>query len=240
MPARDGSWIERAAAPGQEPLRCVLFRAVEGRFYDRGLTPGRLGRVGALMARLHRHADGFAQPPGFARPRWNAGPVFAPWLDPDRTPPGVDSATRATLRAGSERLATQVAGLAPQPGAYGLIHADLQQTNYLFHRGEARAIDFDDCCWGYYLYDMAITLFELVDRPSGAALRDAFLNGYARTRPLPPDAEAGIRLFTAVRLVKRVNYLLRAADPALQARRAYWLAYTARYLRAMLDGPLAD
>jgi Ser/Thr protein kinase RdoA (MazF antagonist) len=234
--ALDGAWIASVPVAGGEPRRCLLLREVEGRFYDRGLTPGRLRRVGALMARLHAHADGFAPPPGFTRPRWDAGPVFAPWLDPERAPPDVDTATRAIFRAGSERLAARVAGLAPQSGAYGLIHADLQQTNYLFHHGEARAIDFDDCCWGYYLYDMAITLFELVDRPAGAALRDAFLDGYARLRPLPPDAEAGIRLFTAARLVKRVNYLLAAGDPALQARRAYWLAYTARYLGAALDG----
>jgi Ser/Thr protein kinase RdoA (MazF antagonist) len=240
MPAGDGAWIVRVPLVGEEPRRCVLMREVAGRFYDRGLTPIHLRRVGALMAALHTHADGFAPPAGFARPRWEAGPVFAPWLDPDRASPDVPAATRDALRAGSERLVAEVARLAPQPGAYGLIHADLQQTNYLFHGHEARAIDFDDCCWGYYLYDMAITLFELADRPNGAALRDAFLDGYARERPLPPDAGAGIRLFTGIRLVKRVNYLLRARDPALQAQRAQWLAYTARHLRAKLDGEIAD
>jgi Ser/Thr protein kinase RdoA (MazF antagonist) len=37
---------------------------------------------------------------------------------------------------------------ARQPGMAGLIHADLHVENVLFHRGVARAIDFDDCGWG--------------------------------------------------------------------------------------------
>jgi hypothetical protein len=31
------------------------------------------------------------------------------------------------------------------PDAYGLIHADLHQGNYLFHGDEVGVIDFDDC-----------------------------------------------------------------------------------------------
>jgi Ser/Thr protein kinase RdoA (MazF antagonist) len=33
--------------------------------------------------------------------------------------------------------------------------ADLHQWNYLFLDQALRAIDFDDCGWGYYAYDMA-------------------------------------------------------------------------------------
>jgi len=51
--------------------------------------------------------------------------------------------------------------LAEETGAFGLIHGDLHHENFLFHRGEARAIDFDDCGWGFHLYDLAVTLSEL-------------------------------------------------------------------------------
>jgi Ser/Thr protein kinase RdoA (MazF antagonist) len=110
----------------------------------------------------------------------------------------------------------------------------LQQTNYLFHKSEARAIDFEDCCFHYFLFDMTVTLFELTDRPDGAAMRAAFLCGYRAQRPLPPDHEAGIRLFTAIRLGKRINYLAHAPDPALRAQAPAWVARAVPWLEAFL------
>lgn len=42
---------------------------------------------------------------------------------------------------------------------YGLIHGDLGlDTNLLFWGGQARAIDFDDSGYGYYLYDLPLVL----------------------------------------------------------------------------------
>jgi Ser/Thr protein kinase RdoA (MazF antagonist) len=38
---------------------------------------------------------------------------------------------------------------------WGLIHADLHRDNILLHHGEIGVIDFDDCGWGYYLFDLA-------------------------------------------------------------------------------------
>jgi Ser/Thr protein kinase RdoA (MazF antagonist) len=61
--------------------------------------------------------------------------------------------------------------LGASPDVFGLIHSDLHQENYLFHRGRVRAIDFDDCGWGHFVYDLAVTLSELqhlpTPRPSG-------------------------------------------------------------------------
>ena len=37
-----------------------------------------------------------------------------------------------------------------------------REKNYLFHGGEVRLIDFGDCGWGHYLYDLAVTVSEAV------------------------------------------------------------------------------
>ena len=47
---------------------------------------------------------------------------------------------------------------------YGLIHADLgTKANVLFHKGEARAIDFDDSGYGYWMYDLTTPLYDWED-----------------------------------------------------------------------------
>jgi Ser/Thr protein kinase RdoA (MazF antagonist) len=232
----DGEWLIPVDARGlPAPRLCVLLRRVEGRFLGGGLTPAHLRRVGALQAALHRHAATWTPPAAFDRRRWDwrwmfddlsvLGPSGAGLLSPE---------ARAVWAATQARVAAEMAALEARGGEYGVIHADLQHTNYLFHGDEARAIDFADCCWGYFVYDMAIPLFNLAGRPDEAALRAAFFAGYSRVRPLPPDTEAGLRLFTALVLIKRVNYLARAADPALRSQAPHWLAVALPQLEAFL------
>ena len=95
--------------------------------------------------------------------------------------------------------------LATRPDATGLIHADLHYENFLFHDGVARAIDFDDCGWGFYLYDVAVTLWELEEREHYSQLRDAFLEEYGQHRPLPPNHDAHLR---ALFLLRRIQMLM--------------------------------
>jgi len=68
----------------------------------------------------------------------------------------------------------------------GLIHADMHLGNALFWRGEVKVIDFDDCGFGYWLYDIAVSLWELRHRNDYGHFRSALIDGYTRRRPLPP------------------------------------------------------
>lgn len=90
-------------------------------------------------------------------------------------------------------------------GPSGLIHADLHYENFLFERGVARAIDFDDCGWGSRLYDLSITLWELQDRNDYPALRDAFLAEYTSHLSIAEDHET---LIAGLIQLRRVQILL--------------------------------
>jgi Ser/Thr protein kinase RdoA (MazF antagonist) len=214
---------------------CLLFEWLEGRFMDAGLKPRHLRLVGGLLASLHRQAEHFAPPPHFVRPRhdwtelFRGGSVFEASTSP------FTAHQSALFTAAGKRISSELGALTPSPEEYGLIHGDLQQTNYLFYKREVRAIDFDDCAWGYFSFDMAITLFEIADRPCGPAMRDAFLDGYTTVRPLPRDHDRRIELFTAVRLLKRINYLTRADNRALRARAPEWVDYSEKWLEKYLQ-----
>jgi Ser/Thr protein kinase RdoA (MazF antagonist) len=91
---------------------------------------------------------------------------------------------------------------------FGLIHADLHYFNLLFEGRVVRAIDFDDCGFGYLLYDFAVMLNELLDWENYAALRAGLLAGYRRVRALPAEHEACIDSFIALRQVQDALWVL--------------------------------
>ena len=110
----------------------------------------------------------------------------------------------ALVEAALDRVAAILDGLGPGPDAYGLIHSDLHQWNYLFQRGRVHLLDFDDCGYAPFLYDPAVTAFELEDHPRFPALRAALLAGYGATRSLPPDPETALTTLTQLRRIQNL------------------------------------
>jgi Ser/Thr protein kinase RdoA (MazF antagonist) len=153
------------------------------------------------MARLHEHASRFRIPKSFVRPRWDHGGLFERDAE---TGAGWDRLTRRQARlfeTVGERLGEVMGRLGTDRSVFGLIHADLIFSNVLFQRGEACAIDFDDCGFSYFLYDMAILLDRIEMREDYPALRAALLDGYRQVRPLAREHEAYLDLFVLARWV---------------------------------------
>jgi Ser/Thr protein kinase RdoA (MazF antagonist) len=232
---RDGSMISLGNDPGvPEPRVCVLLRWLEGRFVDRRLEPWHLRQVGSLLAALQDHADHWMQTPGFGRPRVDtltddakresiAGSAEAAAVgehpkreDADRSlqlvAELVSAADAAVFATALEVVRSATRDLAAQPGTFGLIHGDLHYENFLFHRGVARAIDFDDSGWGFYLYDVAVPLSELEGRGQYARMRAAFLEAYFRIRPLPERYEAHLAAFAILRRMQMVTWVLESRE----------------------------
>ena len=225
VPAHDGSLIQEIPAPGEPtPRQCVLFHWVPGDFRHDTLTPNDLQGVGVFMAQLHCHADQFvaAHPPPPTR-RALFCDVHA-WMDAPGTAAAHFSAEElAVFAAAAQRVHTTVQELGESQDVFGFIHADLHQWNYVFHGEEVRAIDFDDCGWGYYTYDMAVTLSYLEDWGTFPALQDAFLTGYQRVRPLPRRYAAAlprtVKSGVPVKLF-RVGHLTLMRTPVVKRQRS--------------------
>src|SRR5436190_2272836 len=123
---RDNGLLTRVEVEGvPEAQVCVLFRWIDGRFINKGLTPTHIERVGVFTARLHEHTTKqFVPPAGFTRPY------------PDRLSPEMASAMLKTVGEVRPREDVKVVDvvmegargafgeLATGPDVYGLIHAD--------------------------------------------------------------------------------------------------------------------
>ncbi len=235
--ALDGSLVVSVDDPGvPEAHSCVLLRWLDGQFVDQGLAPVHLRRVGALAGQLQTHAATWEQPDRFVRPRVDTltdqGKVessahsAAEALDGDHPTAAdadhalglvealVSSKDAALFAKALEVVWTTTRCLATKTGSFGLIHGDLHYENFLFHRGEVRAIDFDDCGWGFYLYDLAVTLWELEDRPRYEELRNALIGAYAKEGRLPEDHALHLESLFVLRRMQMLLWILESREHA--------------------------
>lgn len=202
VPTRDGRLWTTAAAQGVPGERvCTLLHWLPGRIERRRRTPSMLFKIGSFMARLHNQAEHFQVPPTFVRPRWDydgltgrSGIMLHGWSS-------LTARQRQLFEEVTERLRPATKQVGVGRSNFGLIHGDLVFLNLLFHRGEVRAIDFDDCGFGYFLYDIAILLDHIEFRANYTALRESLLTGYRQVRPLSLEHEALLDLFLLGRWV---------------------------------------
>lgn len=236
-----------------EPRMCVLLRWIPGRFVDNGLTPSHLERVGAFMARLQNSGAQFRPPDGFVRGRLDnlygkpRGVSEAVARQHVENPDDEATAIRLVMDICSpedgrrvEKFIRRVRAVqllvGQGPDTFGLIHGDLHQENYLFHQGQVRAIDFDDCGYGHYLYDMAVTLFNVRFRENTPLLRERFLVGYRSVRPLSVEHEHYLDTFMDLRDLQMMIWEIEMRNhPAFRASWAAEVRETLNYIKGVIE-----
>jgi Ser/Thr protein kinase RdoA (MazF antagonist) len=191
------------------PAHTAVFHWIAGESRSpRQLTPDDLRRVGLYAARLHHFSQCFSPPDGFTRPRRDWDGLFG---ERSHYSVGTDEVFTDSQRAIFEAVAAEVrrriAAYADQADVRGLIHADLIPRNLLWRDGEVCAIDFDDCAWGYFLYDLAPSLWFARGEPGYEAARNALWEGYTAVRPQPDARGDLLEAFVAARHVASCRWL---------------------------------
>jgi Ser/Thr protein kinase RdoA (MazF antagonist) len=200
LPAADGRRVVTAAEAG-ETRHCVRFEFLPGTEPEATLTGRHFEELGEITARMHRHARQWARPDWFTRFHWDYPAAFGDearwgrWQDGV----GVGPAELPILTRLDQALAARLAAFGQGPERYGLVHADTRLANLLVHAGSVSVIDFDDCGFSWYLYDLgtAVSFFE--HSPEVPRLVDSWLTGYRRASPLPAEDEAEIWTFIMFR-----------------------------------------
>ncbi|HEY5786218.1 MAG TPA: phosphotransferase [Microlunatus sp.] len=186
LTACDGAPTVEVSAAGETRI-CSVLQWMDGRIHESSPRPIHLRRLGEAIARLHDQADAWTPPADFVRIRWDHETFFGDVMIYGHTPAAECWALLPTeIRTRFSAVGARLAVLMPQSEDVGLIHADLHLGNALFQHGEVKLIDFDDCGTGPRLYELAVALWELRDRPDQAEFRDALLTGYRTRRDVDP------------------------------------------------------
>jgi Ser/Thr protein kinase RdoA (MazF antagonist) len=209
LPASDTDRVVAVGDPATGDRRyCVMFELLPGQAPEEG-DLGRFVQLGALTARMHGHARSWVRPAGFTRFRWDAAAAFGPrarwgrWQDA----PGVGRDERAVLARLEVTLRRRLEAYGSGPERFGLVHADTRMANLLVSDDEVGVIDFDDCGFSWYLYDLATAFSFFEHRSDLADLVDAWLSGYRQIAPLPATDEAEVPTFVLFRRLLLVAWL---------------------------------
>ncbi len=239
LPGRNGEVIQESGSSSLAPRRMVMFEFLAGEEPDPDQdlkAPFR--QLGAIAARTHLHSICWTRPDAFERLVWDDEMVFGPganWGD-WRAAPGLDSNSERTLADAEALVRARLAAYGREEDRYGLIHADMRLANLLIDGGRTRLIDFDDCGFGWFMYDFAAGISFMEDHPQVPALRTAWLDGYQSVRPLTDADEAEMDSFIMLRRMALLAWIGSHAGTDLARSQApHFASVSARLARDYLD-----
>ena len=132
-----------------------------------------------------------------------------------RRAPYVEGQVRAALEVLETRLERDLAAYGTAADRFCLIHADMRLANLLVDDRRLVLIDFDDCGFGWMVYDFAAAVSFIETKPELPALRTAWVQGYRSVRTLADEHLAMIDTMILLRRMVLLAWIGSHADTAL-------------------------
>lgn len=209
---RDGELIQELGHKRMPRLRnIVLFD------WEQGVEPG-IGEdlsapfevLGEVTARMHLHARQWKRPDWFTRHRWDfetslgdAKPHWGRW----RNGMGIDTGKKTLFGRTVGLIGKRLSVYGQSTARFGLIHCDLRLANLLMDGKSVKVIDFDDCGFGWYMYDAATPVSFYEHEPQVPGLIESWKKGYRRVIDLSREDEAEIPTFVMLRRLLLVAWI---------------------------------
>ena len=209
--AQDGARVTFAELPDVEGRNVVLFEWAEGAPPDPDAADPLPGyrTLGRIAARMHGHARAWPRPAAFTRFSWDfdhtlgATGHWGRWQDGV----GVDGDTLALFQRAVDTIERRLAAYGTGPERFGLCHSDQRLANLLEDGDHIRVIDFDDCGFGWFMYDFATTVSFFEEHPRVPEFKAAWLEGYREVAPLAAEDEAELDTFVMLRRLLLVTWI---------------------------------
>lgn len=192
---------------------CTIFTFLKGNAPDEDKESELIRQfenLGEITAQLHEHSVNYgAKLHDISRLSWNyetilgKEPKWGRWQDGLAITP-----ERAELfQKVSQKIQFRLNSFGKNPNRYGLIHSDLRLANLLVEQEQIKVIDFDDCGFGWYLYDLATSLSFIEHKLFVPALIESWLKGYRKVRHLSKEEELEIPTFIMMRRLQLIAWI---------------------------------
>ena len=208
----NGEIIQEVTHPALSKPRYIVLSA-----WEDGIEPG-IGQdlvkpfeiLGEVTARMHEHSRTWKRPSFFERFTWDfetslgeVKPHWGHWRDGM----GVDGAKAKLFGRTVDLIARRLSAYGKSTERFGLIHCDLRLANLLIDGNSVKVIDFDDCGFGWYMYDAATPVSFYEHEPQVPDLIEAWKAGYRKAGTLSKADEAEIPTFVMLRRLLLVAWI---------------------------------
>jgi Ser/Thr protein kinase RdoA (MazF antagonist) len=209
LPDLNGTHVVVARHADGEQRHAVMFDWCPGIEPPEDRLVEDFKQLGEITARLHVQSRAWVRPSNFTRFTWN----FDTSLGPDghwgswRDGIAVGAAEAEVLGRATDLMGRRLADFGSGPDRFGLIHADLRLANLLLDGDDIYVIDFDDCGFGWYLYDLGSAVSFIEHYPQIPEMVSSWADGYRRVAPLSAADEHELPTFIMFRRLLLVAWI---------------------------------
>lgn len=246
IPAASGDEFALATAPGlSRPRQADMLGWLEGGpigSVEEGLNgtaeeqAALYFEVGALAARLHQHTSVWTLPQQFSRHAWDhdgfigAEPFWGRFWELD----GISPEHLATIQRAVEQCRAELLAYGITKDNYGLIHADFVPENIIQADGKLFLIDFDDCGFGWHMFELATALYFHLEAENYKQIRRAMIEGYRSVRTLDDRDLKMIEVFLFLRSTTYLGWVhTRSETETARELKPFFIDTTVRLAQAL-------
>jgi Ser/Thr protein kinase RdoA (MazF antagonist) len=154
VPSQNGALVEVIESE-QTSFLATVFQKLPGQTILEAskCTPETYRQWGQVLGKLHALTKNYVpNQPACRRADWCDNEIV---IHAEQYLPG-----QASILEKFEALLEQLRRLPQDRDSYGLIHTDLTDVNFFVHDHQIAVFDFDDCEYHWFIYDIAVILFE--------------------------------------------------------------------------------
>ena len=209
--SKNGKLVEAIAdGHGEQFLATAFLKAPGVPPWEATLSSDFLEHYGRVIGRIHALTKDYVPPyPTWKRPEWDSpgNLEIADWL------PASESAVLQKF----QELLPYFETLPKDRESYGLIHQDAHGGNFFVHEGKITLFDFDDCVYGWFIYDIAMVFFYGLmgyehDPIHVEEYASAFFKGYSQENTLDPKWLDTLPYFLKLREIDLYALIHRSFD----------------------------
>ncbi len=212
IPGRNGKLIQRVVFQAKgSGCSCVMFEFLPGHNL-RDLTGEELlhymQEIGSITAILHNHAARWKESRMLKRFSWDFEDLAGKssrWGDYSEMKL-LNSYQKDSCKKALKVIKERLKKYGKDSSRYGLIHSDLNINNILVEGENIYILDFDDCGFGWFLYDLSTSVLEYFDGLLEQTVK-AWLRGYEKYRILSREEADEIETFIVLRKIVRIGWI---------------------------------